>query len=122
MLSQKTNVKLFKTFLFSRWQTNPDETKYHIALLSLTHAIRFFNKFNFGNIDVKVEQIGPSYVRLFLQTSYGPLVILQTVTPMEPLVQRVFHRFYAPRSLSWFMKFAIVAESIMVFKLNFNKS
>lgn len=88
----------------------------HIAKMDLVHSFRIFNKFEMGKIDVRAYQIGPGYVQLMMNTSMGPFVVLQTVTPIEPLVQKVIHRFYAPRSM-WnaiFQKFAILAESIMV--------
>lgn len=46
--------------------------------------------------------------------SMGRIEVLQTVTPIEPLLQKVVHRFYAPRILGPFMKFAVFGESIMV--------
>jgi len=42
------------------------------------------------------------------------MVILQTVTPIDPLLQKVIHTFYGPKSLAWFAKFSIAGESIMV--------
>lgn len=51
-------------------------------------------------------------------------MILQTVTPVEPLVQKVIHRFYLPKGLSLFAKFAIWGESVMVcffYKYTINK-
>lgn len=46
--------------------------------------------------------------------SMGRIEVLQTVTPIEPMLQKVVHRFYAPRILAPFMKFAVFGESIMV--------
>lgn len=61
-----------------------------------------------------VKQIGPGYVILYIESSFGPMVILQTLTPVEPLVQKLCHYFYGPRSLAWFVKFTLLAESINV--------
>lgn len=84
--------------------------------MDLKHSFKFFKKFEFCTVDVKAYQIGPGYVQLIMQTGLGPMVALQTVTPVEPLVQKVIHRFYAPRNLgnAFFQKFAIWAESVMV--------
>ncbi|XP_058444563.1 cholesterol 7-desaturase nvd [Malaya genurostris] len=101
------------------WQANwhaPEEADPpHIARMDLQHAFRFFNKWEVCTVDVKAYQVGPGYVQLKMQTGFGPMVALQTVTPVEPLVQKVIHRFYAPRSLgnAFFQKFAIWAESVM---------
>ncbi|TMW46290.1 hypothetical protein DOY81_008628, partial [Sarcophaga bullata] len=59
-------------------------------------------------------QIGPSYVQLHMKSpSLGRIEVLQTVTPIEPMLQKVVHRFYAKRILAPFMKFAVFGESIM---------
>lgn len=36
------------------------------------------------------------------------------MVPVEPLVQRVIHRFYLPKGLALFSKFTIWGESVMV--------
>jgi cholesterol 7-dehydrogenase len=59
-------------------------------------------------------QIGPAYVELYLTTSLGAMIILQTVTPMEPLLQKLEHRIYCPPSLSLFANFILYGESVMV--------
>jgi hypothetical protein len=59
-------------------------------------------------------QIGPAYVELYLSTSLGTVTILQTVTPVEPLLQRVEHRIYCHPLLSLFARFLLYGESIMV--------
>uniref|UniRef100_A0A182W4V2 cholesterol 7-desaturase n=1 Tax=Anopheles minimus TaxID=112268 RepID=A0A182W4V2_9DIPT len=97
------------------WQAPDESEPTHVAKMDLVHSFRIFNKFEVGKIDVRAYQIGPGYVQLMMNTSMGPFVVLQTVTPIEPLVQKVIHRFYAPRNI-WnaiFQKFAILAESIM---------
>lgn len=87
----------------------------HIARMDLKHSFRFFNKLEVCTVNVKAYQIGPGYVQLAMQTGLGPMVALQTVTPVEPLVQKVIHRFYAPRTIgnAFFQKFAVWAESVM---------
>lgn len=104
--------------------------------MTLTHSIKLFNKIEVSSMDVNVRQVrligrlqyysktflfsksaqkvGPGYVQLFITSSFGRFVILQTVVPVEPLVQRVIHRFYLPKGLALFSKFTIWGESVMV--------
>lgn len=51
---------------------------------------------------------------MMLESTFGRMVILQSVTPVEPLVQKMNHYFYGPRYLAWFVKFTIIAETINV--------
>lgn len=85
-----------------------------MATMTLNHSIKV-GQLQMVNLDVHVKQIGPSYVHLFVNTTFGPMVILQMITPIEPFVQKVVHLFYAPRSLAWLTKFTFLGESIMVF-------
>ncbi|XP_035779182.1 cholesterol 7-desaturase-like [Anopheles albimanus] len=97
------------------WNAPEEGEPAHVATMDLVHSFRLFDKLEVGKIDVRAHQIGPGYVQLMMNTGMGPFVVLQTVTPVEPLVQKVIHRFYAPRNL-WnaiFQKFAIWAESVM---------
>jgi cholesterol 7-dehydrogenase len=66
------------------------------------------------NVQWCVLQIGPAYVELYLTTSLGVVIILQTVTPVEPLLQKVEHRIYCPPSLALFANFILYGESVMV--------
>lgn len=103
--------------------------------MALTHSMKLFDKLQLITMDVSVKQVnliyfayqipqlntylfefkvGPGYVQLFLKSTYGEFVILQTVVPIEPLVQLVVHRFYFPRGMTFFAKFTIWGESVMV--------
>lgn len=95
------------------WKGSKPEAK-HISTLSLNHLLEIYPKVQFCQVDVVGVQIGPSYVQLHMKSVFGRFVAVQTVTPIEPLVQKVIHRFYGPRWMSPFMKFIVVAESIMV--------
>ena len=59
-------------------------------------------------------QIGPGYVEMYMTTSLGTMIMLQTVTPVEPLLQKLVHRLYCPPLLSVFANFILYGESIMV--------
>lgn len=97
----------------AQWSACTEENKQHLATMTLTHSIKLFNKIEVSSMDVNVRQVGPGYVQLFITSSFGRFVILQTVVPVEPLVQRVIHRFYLPKGLALFSKFTIWGESVM---------
>jgi cholesterol 7-dehydrogenase len=46
----------------------------------------------------------------------GPftITILQTLTPVEPLVQKLSHYFYSSRGAAWLTKFVVWAETVNV--------
>lgn len=85
----------------------------HIGSVTLTHVIKLW-KFEFVKIVATISQVGPGYVLLFIQSTFGPMVFLQTLTPLEPFVQKLCHYFYGPRHLAWLVKFSIIGESINV--------
>ncbi|XP_034475486.1 cholesterol 7-desaturase [Drosophila innubila] len=97
------------------WQASwsPSEDK-HIAEVKLIHSFVLFNKFHCFQLKVIGKQLGPAYVHLFLHSPIlGNFQIFQTITPVEPLLQKVVHRFYASRSMAPIMKILICGESIM---------
>lgn len=96
------------------WRPGSPDIDPHIATMELKHSVRLFNKIELGEVDVSVKQVGPGYVQLFMKSTFGEFVVLQTVTPQEPLVQKVVHRFYGPLLNRIAVKFVIWGESIMV--------
>lgn len=40
-------------------------------------------------------QLGPGIVLMKFETIFGKGILIQNVTPLEPLLQRVTHRFYS---------------------------
>jgi cholesterol 7-desaturase len=94
-----------------RWSADKDNK--HTATVFIKHVMKLW-KFEFVEMKVKVKQIGPGYVLLFAESSFGKMIFLQTLTPVEPLIQKMSHYFYAPRKLAWLAKFTILAESINV--------
>ncbi|XP_017845942.1 cholesterol 7-desaturase [Drosophila busckii] len=97
------------------WHASWDYTREkHIAEIRLKHSLKFYQKINLFEIDVVGKQIGPAFVHLTLKSSiFGECQIFQTVTPIEPLVQKVVHRFYATRKMSPILKILIYGESVM---------
>lgn len=49
-----------------------------------------------------------------MKAFYGSIIVLQTVTPIEPMLQKVIHRFYSRRLNAPFVKLLALGESIMV--------
>lgn len=105
------NIKPKLNFHTNRWSV--DENNRHIAIVKLTHALKLFI-FKFIQIDSVIHQIGPGIVVLELKTFFGVIKILQTLTPLEPLVQQLSHYFYGSPLLGWYMKFAIWGETVNV--------
>lgn len=64
---------------------------------------------------INLFQIGPGYVQLNLETPMGSALLIQTVTPIEPMLQRVIHRLYAARTvLAPYCNLFLLGEAIMV--------
>ncbi|XP_047543117.1 cholesterol 7-desaturase nvd [Vanessa atalanta] len=68
----------------------------HLAQIKIAHQY-IIMKFDVFPINVTVHQIGPAHVRLRFHSPLGPMTIIQSVTPIAPLVQKVVHRVYTPR-------------------------
>jgi len=85
----------------------------HKAGLRMCHKFILLERFNFLEIDVRAEQIGPSYVQLMIDSSFGPMCILQTVTPIEPLLQRVTHLIFSPPLLAPYANLVFLGECVM---------
>uniref|UniRef100_A0A6P4EAW4 Cholesterol 7-desaturase n=1 Tax=Drosophila rhopaloa TaxID=1041015 RepID=A0A6P4EAW4_DRORH len=95
------------------WSPSPGKLK-HLAEVNLTHTLKLFGKFDFFRMDVTGTQIGPSCVCLEINSiTFGKLKIIQVITPIEPLLQKVVHRFYGPRWVAPLMKIFICGESLM---------
>lgn len=51
---------------------------------------------------------------LNFKTSFGPIKLVQVVTPVEPLIQKVVHRIYCPLYLSLYASVVLFMEATMV--------
>ncbi|XP_041983779.1 cholesterol 7-desaturase nvd isoform X2 [Aricia agestis] len=67
----------------------------HMASIRIEHQYLLM-KYNVLPIAGTVEQIGPAHVRLQFRSALGPLLLVQSITPLSPLLQRVVHRVYSP--------------------------
>lgn len=85
----------------------------HIAQITFQHTLVLLNKFPILHLKVQARQLGPGCVEIHLQSSFGPMFIVQTVTPVQPLIHRVTHSMYAPRYMSPYSKIVLIGESIM---------
>ncbi|XP_075147149.1 cholesterol 7-desaturase nvd isoform X2 [Haematobia irritans] len=111
---QNPNPIFLKAIGTHNWEAKwtPSSTK-HMAVVTLKHSMKL-SHFSLFQMDITGEQIGPSYVQLHLHSpSLGRIEILQTITPMGPMTQKVVHRFYAQRILAPLMKCVVFAESVM---------
>lgn len=109
-------------FLRHRWTVRwePDSEEKHVAASYLHHELILFDRLPFVSVDVEAKQIGPGLVHLTFQSPlFGRVVLFETVTPVEPMTQRVLHRLYAPSSmLGPIANFIVWGEAIMVSKLS----
>lgn len=85
----------------------------HKAGLHMCHKFILLERFSVLEIDVRATQIGPSYVEMMIDTSLGPMCILQTVTPIEPLLQRVTHQIFSPPLLAPYANLIFLGECVM---------
>lgn len=78
------------------WKTEDEE---HMASIQLSHGFTLFGgKFEIFSMKVKALQIGPGLVHLYFNTSIGSGVLIQSVTPIAPMMQKVIHTFYTSRT------------------------
>ncbi|XP_071519486.1 cholesterol 7-desaturase nvd [Panulirus ornatus] len=105
-------LDLAKHSWHGEWQVRsaPDS---HTADLTVTHAFTVFGgKFKLFTMTVRAEQVGPGLVHLHFNTALGSGVLVQTVTPLEPLRQKVVHHFYSSRSfIAPYAKFVLFSEA-----------
>ncbi|XP_017874530.1 PREDICTED: cholesterol 7-desaturase [Drosophila arizonae] len=106
---------IFSWLGYHQWQASwsPSEAK-HIGEIQMSHVFELFGKFKCFQMTIIGKQIGPAYVHLTLHSpSIGSFQIFQTVTPVEPLLQKVVHRFYGNPKITALMKFLIFGETVM---------
>lgn len=93
--------------------TYDNTTDKHRAIVTLNHSFSILEKYSMLCLKIRGEQIGPGYVELFLETSIGTVCILQTVTPIDKLVQRVVHMIYSPPLLGPYARVIFIGECLM---------
>jgi len=67
-----------------------------------------------GEVDVKITQCGPSQVFIDLATPVGRVLVVETVTPVAPRLQRVLHAAYAapavPRAFAKAILYSVMVQ------------
>ncbi|KYN45452.1 hypothetical protein ALC53_00010, partial [Atta colombica] len=116
--------------IYTRWQPNfsydnqmnEDEDEViktnrnreeHKANMHLCHKVMLLERFSIMESDVRAEQIGPGIIELNVNTSFGSLYILLTITPIEPLLQRVIHLIFSPPLLAPHANLLFLGECMM---------
>ncbi|XP_010719414.1 cholesterol 7-desaturase-like [Meleagris gallopavo] len=98
----------------AEWQPEPEPHR-HCSRMQLQHTATIFGKrFPLLDLSVSARQVGPGLVFLnFKHAFLGHGIILQTVTPLEPLLQNVVHKIYYQKNVPAIIpKFILRAECI----------
>ncbi|XP_064649514.1 cholesterol 7-desaturase nvd-like [Lineus longissimus] len=92
------------------WSARTDPDEKHIGSLQLTHNLELFGcKFPGLELHVEARQIGPGIVYLFFNSIFGSGVFVHSLTPTEPLNQKMVHNVYA----NWTMP-TIIAKGYLL--------
>jgi cholesterol 7-desaturase len=85
------------------WIPGENENK-HLAFMQVKQCMKIFNRIiPTTTINVSITQIGPGLVQLCFSTIFGKLIIVESVTPIAPLLQKIGHVVYAEKKLPRFM-------------------
>uniref|UniRef100_A0A493TEI3 cholesterol 7-desaturase n=1 Tax=Anas platyrhynchos platyrhynchos TaxID=8840 RepID=A0A493TEI3_ANAPP len=98
----------------AEWQPEPEPNQ-HCSRMLLQHTATVFGKrFPLLDLSVSARQVGPGLVFLIFEHAFlGHGVILQTVTPLEPLLQNVVHKIYYQKNVPAIVpKFILRAECV----------
>ncbi|XP_050522723.1 cholesterol 7-desaturase nvd 1 isoform X2 [Daktulosphaira vitifoliae] len=92
----------------------PDESKRYISHVEINYNFKLLKKFNIFQLKINANQIGPGLVILKIQNIFGNIILIQTVTPVEPLIQKIVHRVYSPLHQSLFGRAILFYEKTML--------
>ncbi|XP_061460445.1 cholesterol 7-desaturase nvd-like [Rhineura floridana] len=98
----------------AEWQPDP-EPNTHCSFLHLNHRLTIFGKhFRLMDLSVSAKQVGPALVFLIFKHRFlGQGILIQSITPLEPLLQHVVHQMYYQKNVPAFIpKFMLWAESL----------
>ena len=93
-------------FINHEWSANwtPGENEKWLAFMKLKQCMKIHNKVIPGTtIDVSITQIGPGLVELSFLTIFGKVIIVESVTPIAPLLQKIGHVVYAEKKIPRFI-------------------
>ncbi|KAJ0184324.1 hypothetical protein K1T71_000747 [Dendrolimus kikuchii] len=89
------------------------DCKWLTSNIKLSHHYKIL-KCELLHLNVNITQIGPGHVRLLIHSPLGPVLVVQSVTPLGPLLQKVVHRMYSPAYNALFGAFMVFSEAAMV--------
>uniref|UniRef100_A0A8B9M8D0 3-ketosteroid-9-alpha-monooxygenase oxygenase component-like C-terminal domain-containing protein n=1 Tax=Accipiter nisus TaxID=211598 RepID=A0A8B9M8D0_9AVES len=98
----------------AEWRPEPEPNE-HCSQLLVQHTVTIFGKhISLTDLMVSARQVGPGLVFLMFEHAFlGRGIILQTVTPLEPLLQNVVHKIYYQKNMPAIIpKFILRAECI----------
>ncbi|NXT87576.1 DAF36 desaturase, partial [Anhinga rufa] len=98
----------------AEWQPEPEPNE-HCSRMLIQHTTTIFRKHvSLMDLTVSARQVGPGLVFLIFEHAFlGHGIILQTVTPLEPLLQNVVHKIYYQKNVPAIIpKFILRAECI----------
>jgi len=108
---------IVKTLGLDRWFTHTwtatwnagEGVESHLAHITVDQGVRFMGRYIPGTlIKVTITQVGPSMVHLNFNTPFGRIMAIETITPVQALLQKATHQAWAePRVPRWFAKFVL---------------
>jgi len=112
------DLPFIKSKFSHAWECSWEEGKgieQHLAHIKLRQGIKFLNRPVPGTfLDVNITQVGPSSVQLSFMTVLGKVLVFETVTPIQPLLQRVTHQVFAeshiPRFFAKFIMRGLITQ------------
>jgi cholesterol 7-dehydrogenase len=83
---------------WSATYTPGKEPEQYYSNVRVIQELKFLNFIvPFTKTDGKIRQIGPALVHMPIYTSIGLFIVIETVTPVGPLMQRVEHSIFGPK-------------------------
>jgi cholesterol 7-dehydrogenase len=94
------------------WIAGEDERS-HIADMTVLQSVCLLGIPLPGGVRVEIQQVGLSLVLLDMHTPVGRLFVVESVTPISPLKQRVLHTVYADPLVPAILVQAVMAAHII---------
>eukprot|EP00762_Andalucia_godoyi_P006715 ANDGO_06195.mRNA.1 Cholesterol 7-desaturase len=99
----------------AHWAPSQQTGLEHVSDITLTQSMRFLGrKLPMSSITATIQQVGPSLVYLRLNAWFGSFLIIQSVSPFEPLLQHVVHTLFAqsyvPRAVAKFIMWGLKVQ------------
>jgi cholesterol 7-dehydrogenase len=89
----------------------------HLAHITLTQCLQFFGWTIPGTfLNVTITQAGPGIVHLFFTSPVGKLYVMETVTPLMPMLQKATHTIWAEWKLPRFIGKIVLAGLVRQFE------